>query len=151
MKTNLKTLLALLGTCTPGYLLAQEPPDNRYTLQVEAHNFRNAEGVAQFALYNEDGTIPDENLKKYYKKEVGQIRNGKSSVTFKDLPKGRYAVTILHDENSNGKVDKILFLPKEGFGISNFDKISLSNRPDFSKASFELADDTIKTIKLIYK
>ena len=40
------------------------------------------------------------------------------------------------------KIDKTLFYPKEGFGLTNFEKISLSNRPDFSKASFVLSEDT---------
>lgn len=147
----MKTLLTLLSIFTFGLSMAQSPKENRYTLHIEADNFRNSKGVAQFALYNQDGTIPDEKLKKYFKKEVGEIQDGKSAVTFKNLPKGRYAVTILHDENSNEEIDKTFFFPKEGFGLTNFDKISLSNRPDFSKASFELTGDTTKKIKLIYK
>lgn len=151
MKTITKTLLPLLGIFTFGSAIAQASQENLYSLRVEADNFRNSKGVAQFAIYNEDGTIPDEKLKKYFRKEVGEIQDGKSSVTFKNLPKGRYAVTLLHDENSNEEIDKTFFFPKEGFGLTNFDKISLSNRPDFSKASFELNEDAVKKIKLIYK
>ncbi|WP_205677189.1 DUF2141 domain-containing protein [Antarcticibacterium arcticum] len=147
----MKTLLALIAILTIGSSIAQESQKKLYSLRVAADNFRNSKGVAQFALYNRDGTIPDEKLKKYFRKEVGEIKNSKSSVIFKDLPKGRYAITVLHDENGNGEVDKILLFPKEGFGISNFEKISLSNRPDFSKASFELCEETTKKIKLIYK
>ncbi|QED38660.1 DUF2141 domain-containing protein [Antarcticibacterium arcticum] len=151
MKVTMKTLLALIAILTIGSSIAQESQKKLYSLRVAADNFRNSKGVAQFALYNRDGTIPDEKLKKYFRKEVGEIKNSKSSVIFKDLPKGRYAITVLHDENGNGEVDKILLFPKEGFGISNFEKISLSNRPDFSKASFELCEETTKKIKLIYK
>lgn len=151
MKTIIKTVLTLLGIFTFGSAMAQAPQQNLCSLHVEADTFRNSRGVAQFALYNQDGTIPDMKLKKYFKKEVGQIQDGKSSVTFNNLPKGRYAVTVLHDENSNGEIDKIFLFPKEGFGLTNFQKISLSNRPDFSKASFELKEDAVKKIKLIYK
>lgn len=151
MKTTMKTLLALLGIFTIGSSMAQAPQENLYSIVIEVDNFRNAKGVAQFALYNRDGTIPDEKLKRYYKKEVGKIKEGKSCVTFENIPRGRYAVTVLHDENSNEEIDKIFFYPKEGFGISNFEEISLSNRPNFSKASFELTEDAQKKIKLFYK
>ncbi|MCY2687640.1 DUF2141 domain-containing protein [Salinimicrobium sp. TH3] len=147
----MRKLLVLICTFTIGSTMAQNPQENLYSLRVEADNFRNSQGVAQFALYNWDGTIPDEKLKRYFKKEVGKIVNGKSFVTFEDLPKGRYAVTVLHDENSNEEIDKTLFFPKEGFGLTNFEKISLSNRPDFPKASFVLSKDAVKKIKLIYK
>lgn len=151
MKRHMKTLLALMGIFTIGSSMAQTTEQELYSLRVEAENFRNSQGVAQFALYNEDGTIPDEKLKRYFKKEVGKIVNGKSYVTFKNIPKGRYAVTVLHDENSNEEIDKTFFYPKEGFGLTNFQKISLSNRPNFSKASFVLSENAVKKIKLIYK
>lgn len=150
MITHLKTLLALMAIFTIATTVAQTHEEH-YSLKVEADNFRNSKGVAQFALYNEDGTIPDEKLKRYLKKEVGEIVNGRAYVTFENLPKGRYAVTVLHDENNNEKIDKTFFYPKEGFGLTNFQKISLSNRPDFSKASFVLSEDAVKKIKLIYK
>lgn len=147
----MKTLLALLGIFTFGSSIAQTSQEKLYSLHVEVDNFRNSKGIAQFALYDKDGTIPDEKLKKYYKKEEGKIKDGKSSVTFENIPRGRYAITVLHDENSNEEIDKIFFYPKEGFGISNFEEISLSHRPNFSKASFELTEDAEKKIKLIYK
>src|SRR3990167_6037714 len=31
---------------------------------------------------------------------------------------GTYAVAVVHDENSNNKMDMALFMPKEGFGFS---------------------------------
>lgn len=151
MMTVLKTLVVLTGILTFGSSMAQDSLKAGFSIRVEAAHFRNSEGAALFALYNEEGSIPDEKLKRYYKKETGRIVNGKAFVIFEDLPAGRYAVTVLHDENSNGEIDKIFFYPEEGFGLTNFEKISLSNRPDFSKASFVLSEDTMKRIKLIYK
>ena len=37
---------------------------------------------------------------------------------FDGLEPGTYAVVVLHDENSNNKMDKWLAVPKEGFGFS---------------------------------
>ncbi|MBN9295355.1 MAG: DUF2141 domain-containing protein [Filimonas sp.] len=121
-----------------------------YTLTVKVENLRNSKGVVQFALYNKDNSIPDEDYRKYYRLEKAKIVNGKSEITFKSLPQGRYAVNILHDENNNGKIDKGLLLPKEGIGFSNYQSIGLRNRPNFSKASFELNADKTIDVTVIY-
>ena len=71
-----------------------------YSLTIEVENLRNSKGVLQVALYNKDGSIPDENYKNYFKIETAKITNGKSKIIFKNLPKGKYAVNILHDENN---------------------------------------------------
>ena len=121
-----------------------------YSLTIEVENLRNSKGVLQVALYNKDGSIPDEYYKYYFKIEIAQIANGKSKITFKNLPKWKYAVNILHDENNNGKIDKGLILPKEGIGFSNYSSIGLTNRPNFKKASFDLFQDKEIKIKVIY-
>ena len=127
-------------------------PNNEetYTLTIKVNDLRNSEGIVQFALYNEDGSIPDEKYKKYFKKDIATIIDSTSSITFTDLPKGKYAINILHDENKNGKIDKKFILPKEGIGFSNYTSIGFSNKPKFSKASFELDADMTKIIKIVY-
>ena len=121
-----------------------------YSLTVKVHESRNSKGVVQFALYNKDGSIPDERYTKYYKKLIGRIAEGSSSVTFDNLLPGKYTVNILHDEDENGKIDKGLILPKEGIGFSNYTSIGLYTRPKFSKASFELKSDMTIDVKIIY-
>lgn len=69
---------------------------------------------------------------------------------FKNLSKGTYAVNILHDEDEDGKIDKGFVLPIEGIGFSNFTKIGLGNKPNFSKASFEVNENKVISIKIIY-
>ncbi|MBN2787685.1 MAG: DUF2141 domain-containing protein [Paludibacteraceae bacterium] len=120
--------------------------DKKFSLTIHVDNLRNSKGIVQFALYNKNGSIPDENYKKCYKLMKAKITNGASVITFSDIPLGRYAVNIFHDENSNGKIDKGFILPKEGLGFSNFKTIGFSNRPSFSKTSFDLNAD--KTLKL---
>ncbi len=123
---------------------------DKFTLTVTATGLHNSKGRVQFALYNKDGTIPDQHYKKYYKKKTAPIKNGSATTVFKNLPKGRYAVNILHDENSNGKIDKRFIKPIEGIGFTNYTSIGLTNRPKFSKASFMLTSNTKKQIKIIY-
>ncbi len=121
-----------------------------HSLTVEVANLRNSNGIVQFALYNKEGSIPDENYKKCYKKLTAKIVDGTSSVTFENIQEGKYAVNILHDEDKNGKIKKGLVLPKEGIGFSNYKSIGMFNKPRFSEASFDLKADKSIQVKIIY-
>lgn len=121
-----------------------------YCLTVEVKDLKNSNGVVQFALYNKDGTIPDEYYKNHYKIIKGKIQNNSCKVTFSNLPKGKYAVNILHDENENSKIDKGFILPIEGIGFSNYYSIGFTNRPNFLKASFNLNCNREIAVKIIY-
>ncbi|MEW9854886.1 DUF2141 domain-containing protein [Novosphingobium sp. M1R2S20] len=54
---------------------------------------------------------------------------------FGTVPEGRYAIALIHDENSNGKLDKHLVIPREGFGFSQ-DAPVVMGPPRFSSAAF---------------
>lgn len=126
------------------------PAERTATLTVEVEHLRNAKGRVQFALYDRDGTIPDEHYEHWYKLGTAPINDGKATYTFINLPPGRYAVNILHDEDANGKIDKGLFLPKEGIGFSNYTSVGPMNRPNFKKASFALEGEMRVLVKMIY-
>ena len=148
MKITIITLLAFALSLTL-YSFAK-PNAETFSLTIDVKNLRNEKGVVQFALYNKDGSIPDEDYENYYKIVKGEIVNGSSTITFKNIPTGKYAVNILHDENKNGKIDKGFILPIEGIGFSNFQSIGLTNRPNFSRASFELKENKTINVKVIY-
>ncbi len=124
--------------------------DKTFSLTIKVEKLRNSEGIVQFALYNKDGSIPDENFNKCYKLLKANIVNGSSTITFQGIPAGKYAVNILHDENNNGIIDKGFILPKEGIGFSNFQTIGLSNKPSFQKASFDFNSDKIIKVTIVY-
>ena len=121
-----------------------------YDLRVVVTGIRNQHGELQVSLYNKDGTIPDKELKNYYKTKRVKIEGKETKVLFSNLPKGRYAVNVFHDENNNHKIDKGFILPKEGVGLSNFETVNFFNLPDFQKASFLLEQDKTVHVKLIY-
>ena len=148
MKIAITTLISFALSLTL-YSFAN-PNADTYSLTIEVKNLRNSKGLVQFALYNKDGSIPDENYENYYQILKGEIVNGSSTITFKNIPLGKYAVNILHDENKNGKIDKGFVLPIEGIGFSNFQTLGFSNRPNFSKASFEVKEDETIAVKVIY-
>lgn len=135
-------------------LFSFTPPiqETNFSLTIKVENLRNSKGVVQYALYNKEGSIPDEKYKRYFRKGIREIKNNRSTLTFNDLPAGEYAVSILHDENENGKIDKkfLLPIPSEGVGISNYQSIGFSNRPNFSKASFLVDSSLTKLVDIIY-
>ena len=120
------------------------------TLTVVTTGLKNDNGEVQFSLYNKEGTIPDKTLSKYYKMKRVTITGTTAKAVFKDLPSGRYAVSVFHDENNNGKIDKGLFLPEEGVGLSRYKKFNLFNLPSFKNASFLLEQDREITVNIFY-
>jgi len=120
------------------------------TLTVSVMDLRNSNGTVLFALYNREDAFPDEHYKKYYRMLKGEIVNYSSIVVFENLPSGKYAVNILHDENNDGKIQKGFIFPEEGIGFSNYLSIGLSNRPIFEKAAFYLRTNTRIRVNVIY-
>lgn len=147
MKKTKIILLALIILLLTSFRYSS---NENYSLTVEVTDLRNSEGEVQFALYNTPDVFPDEDYNKYYRKLNAEIVDGHSSVTFKGLPSGKYAVNILHDEDKNGKIKKGLVLPKEGIGFSNYKSIGIFNKPKFSEASFDLKADKSIQVKIIY-
>ena len=57
-----------------------------------------------------------------------------------DLEPGRYAVTVLHDENDNAELDtNFLGVPREGFGVSGDLHF---RKPSWDEHAFEHDGDT---------
>ena len=147
--TGKKSLHALVNSST-GENQPYLGQKKSFVLTVEVTDLRNSKGVVQFALYNEEDAFPDEHYRKYYRKLTAKIVDEVSEITFENLPAGKYAVNILHDEDANGRIKKGVILPKEGIGFSNYQSIGITNRPAFQKASFELESDKKINIKIIY-
>lgn len=148
MKTR---IIAIIGILMIPYLYSFSGKSiDGLSLTVEVESLRNSNGNVQFALYNKNGSIPDEHYKNYLKIGTSKIVGGKATHTFYNLPVGKYAVNILHDENKNGKIHKGFILPIEGIGFSNFQSIGITNRPNFTKASFDLNADKKMHVKVIY-
>ena len=92
---------------------AQSDTGNSITVVME--NFQSNQGSVMVGLY----ATSDEWLKKTYMGEITQIDNKTSKCVFENVPNGTYAVSIIHDENSNGKLDLGYFgIPKEPYASS---------------------------------
>lgn len=69
---------------------------------------------------------------------------------FKNIPKGKYVITVCHDENANNECDtNFIGIPKEGVGVSNNPHAFL--HPSYRDGIFNVGDHQVKlTIDLDY-
>lgn len=73
------------------------------------------------------------------------------TLSFPNVAPGRYAIAVLHDENSNGKADRaLMMMPKEGFGFSRDAKVFMGP-PSFKDAAFDVGQVPVRqVIKMRY-
>jgi len=107
------------------------------TLEVCVKNIRSTKGQLCVAIFKSDSDFIAEIPfweNKYCKLSV---REKKSRFIVPVLP-GRYGVSVLDDENNDGKMNyNIIRLPTEGFGFSNYIHKGI-RKPKFRNFSFDV-------------
>ncbi|RZS93323.1 DUF2141 domain-containing protein [Aquimarina brevivitae] len=111
----MKTLVLFITMTTLSFISnAQESQEHTITITVP--NVNNNDGKVLFALYTEDTFMKRAPIQT----AAGEIKNGKTTVTFTNVPQGEYGITCVHDANNNGKMDfEANGMPKENYGVSN--------------------------------
>lgn len=118
-------------------MAAEHTSEQTGDIEVHIEGFRNDNGLADVVLFNaKDGFPADKG--KGYRQLTAKIENGRADLVFEAIPHGRYAVSVTHDEDSDGKL-KVNFIgiPKEGVTASNNAKGSFGP-PTFDDAAFKL-------------
>ena len=62
----MKQILILFSVFSFLFLSSFSKTKEEYSLTIVVENLRNSKGVLQVALYNKDGSIPDEQYKNYF-------------------------------------------------------------------------------------
>lgn len=118
-------------------------------VSIEVSDLRSNKGQVLISVYNNAKDFPKDATKAIGKAKA-IIENGKAIVTFSNLPPGKYAAAILHDENNNLKMDfNFVGVPKEGYGFSNNAK-GMFGPPSFEKAAFNVDGEKKIVIKASY-
>jgi len=119
------------------------------TLTVNASEFNNNKGKAVVFLYRKNDKIPDSP----FKKVSAIIKNKKAIISIESLPYDDYAIILLHDENSNEKIDHSIGLPSEQLGYSNNWKLGFfTGMPSFSKLKLTFSlNEQSTNISITYK
>ena len=127
--------LPLLSATTPGA-----------SILVDVTAIRSTRGIIQACLTRNPTHFPD------CKADPAALRRSVPAaarqIRFDDIPAGRYALAIIHDENANRKLDTFAGIPREGFGFSRnpvvrfgpprFDKVSIELPPGFTRTSVRM-------------
>lgn len=118
-------------------------------ISVSVTDLRSTKGKVLACLTADAKTFP--NCDKDPKALAMTVNAGTTvSFSFRGVKPGTYAISLLHDENGNGKADKALMIPKEGFGFSRDAKVRMGP-PKFSAASFAVGAEPVhQRIKMRY-
>lgn len=140
----MKKIFLIATLIFSGIFSAQEQEDTTFSLTVNISGLASNEGILMIGLYNKK----EDFLKKQFKGDLVKIENKKSVVIFKNLPKGEYAVSFVHDENNNKKMDtNFLGIPKEDYGCSN-NATGFMGPPKYEDAKFQLSDNKVINIEI---
>ena len=127
---------------------SQNIPDSstpRGCIAIRINNVRNTEGFLGIALFKSERGFPEKSEKAFALASIA-TNESPGEVVIENIPYGTYALSVLHDENGNKKMDKTwIGKPKEGFGTSNNPKIRFGP-PEFDESGFVLDRETITMV-----
>lgn len=111
-------------------------------VSVVVTGLRNAKGQVLACLTAEPKGFPDCRKDPAAKQAIVPAA-GTVRISFGAVPAGRYAISLIHDENANRKLDLAVMVPREGYGFSRDAPVTVGP-PKFDKAAFEVAGAAIE-------
>jgi uncharacterized protein (DUF2141 family) len=142
-----RTVLRSLGAVILAIALPVLPSlsQSTSTVLLEVSSFKNTRGTLNCRLFTKASDFPDgEGILTLRTPITGT----NTTCTFPNVEPGTYAVAVVHDENSNGKLDKnFVGVPSEGYGVSNNKTYALS-APKWDESIFTIAPSESKTLQV---
>lgn len=116
---------------------APPPPARTGEVDVRVEGLRSAKGLIRACLTRNPRYFPKcEDDPVARRTSIPAVTGAHFS--FGALAPGDYALLILHDENSNARVDKTLGIPREGVGFSRNPRLFMGP-PSFDSVRFPVA------------
>jgi uncharacterized protein (DUF2141 family) len=128
------------------------PQRDTRTVTIKVSGARNAKGQLGVALFQDAAGFPEDASKAVRVQQIDIDPETMSAhVVFHDVSLESYAISVRHDENMNGRLDKnLLGMPTEGYGTSNNPKAKLrAPRFDEARVPSDAGGQTVE-ISLIY-
>lgn len=151
MRHGSRPLLALtLALPLAGTAAAESVPTPGLTqVSVVVTGLRNTKGQVLACLTAQPKAFPDCRKDPAAREAIVPAATS-VRIEFGAVPAGRYAISMIHDENANRKMDMALMMPKEGYGFSRDAPVRMGP-PKFDKAAFDVSGATIQqTAKMRY-
>jgi uncharacterized protein (DUF2141 family) len=137
----------LLAMLAPTPVLAD--PADGVTVTVAVAGLRNTTGLIRACLTANPATFPDCDKDPHALRATVPAHNG-PVVMFHHVAPGGYAVSLFHDENANGRLDKTMGIPSEGYGFSRDAPVRFGP-PHFAAARVEIGTaDVTLPVKVRY-
>jgi len=145
-------MIRKLGFCLAVHSLAASPvaasPATGGSVHVEWQGLRSHKGVVRLCLTANKRYFPD------CSKDPASVRLSvpaqQPAAELPAIAPGRYALSLLHDENDNGRLDTFAAIPREGFGFSRNPAIRFGP-PRFTDTLFSVGSDAVsQTIRVRY-
>ncbi|MHA7057751.1 DUF2141 domain-containing protein [Aquimarina sp. M1] len=134
----MKTLVLLLIMSAANFVTTAQDTKG-VTITVTVPNVSSSDGAVLFGLYDEATFMKAAPIKS----AKGEIKNGIAKITFKDVPRGEYGISCVHDANNNERMDfEENGMPKESYGVSN-NNMSYGP-PMWSDAKFEVSEEDLE-------
>lgn len=114
-------------------------------MTIDVAGLKNARGNVMVAVFDN----ADNFLKQPLRTAMVAAHAGKVQLLITGLPPGDYAISLFHDENGNGKLDKNpINMPIEPYGFSN-DAAGAYGPPTFQQSLAHISDaGTLVTVNL---
>jgi len=141
-------ILALVAVASSSTAAAdQETASPAAVLTVDVSNIQNDKGQIGCSLYSKEEGFPSK-PKKADSMLFVKSKAGKATCVFKGLKPGKYAVSVMHDEDMDGELKtSMVGRPKEWWGVSNNVPPERFGPPKYEAALFSYTGDP-KTIKV---
>ena len=125
-----------------------QPSAPTYNVTVEIDGLRDAKGVVRLCMTADRAAFPQ---CKKGSAMTGTVNASKATVryTFHNVPAGTYAIAAFHDANRNGKMDRMMAMPTEGFAFSENPPMR-PRAPRFDEADFAVAGPKIEKLRVRY-
>jgi len=120
------------------------------TLNIQIKNINKTQGKIFVAIFANETEFRVEKPSHEFKYDTKEFSGNEYAVKI-PFQSGCFGISILHDENSNGKMDyNILGIPREGFGFSDFFHKGIK-KPHFDDFDFYIEKNENKFIVVVMK
>ena len=134
------TLIAAAGLCCgcATVISVAQTPSLDGELEITVDGINSDAGKVMVALHAEAGATVFPDVKGAIAAQWVRAAPGAHRFVFANLPPGRFAVAVFHDENDNDELDaNFLGVPTEGYGFSRNARGTFGP-PSFSEAAVEI-------------
>lgn len=124
--------MTLIAADQPGQIMSKQAQQGS-GIDVSFEGLRNTRGTLRLCLSRNPAHYPDCSGDSQARKI--SIPATTARYRFDNVPQGTYALTAIHDANSNGELDTVLGIPREGFAFSNNPRIRFGP-PSYEQVRF---------------